>query len=787
LAYQIQVLGLREKILEGNKTKKTEAFHNRMWRSDSEELIFDDPNSILAQVPASEQYNLYWTIARCFPEKGRKLAEQFIIPWDIDHIGAESQEDGEAKAAAVAKIVCETLGVKYDETGVIFSGHGVQLFIKLVNPILSDDYFDAVREHYKFLCDKIQLALQNKATVGTVDTSVFSAGRLMRFPNTINRKPGKSDRFAKVIQPKLTPIVFDIMEKSGISELKKPEQIHPDTIKKYPKPDTKAVLTGCGFIQNCFVNQDKIQEPAWYAAMSVVALLEDGEKLVHEMSEKHPGYSEHETSLKITQALKNSGPRTCRDISTRWDGCKNCPHYGNLTSPILITGPDYIKTESTGYREIAFDANGVPKTGKVNYDDLIKRFGKDQPFVCIADMRSIFVFNGRFWERLEDLKIQEWMVKLVKPSAAGAEMDEFLRRLKAQNVRDLDWFTNTSARKMNFKNGVLDLDTMELVQHSPAFGFTFSLPYDYDSRAECPTWDAFIKDICSDDEKLVSLLEEFAGYAIAGGECLAEKALVLYGEGANGKSVYAETIEQVLGPQNTSNIMIHNLGKDQMISGLLHKPYNYSDETLDHAFKNPGEFKSLVTGGSTMGKIVYQATFKFKNRAKFVISTNKLPDTNDNSNGLYRRLLIAHFRKQYNGTTANKMLRQTLWGTELAGICNRFIEGYKRLMARGYNFDAPESVENMSKQFARENNSVLRFTEEFCTRTLNDEDRVTSAEAYKEYCSWVEFQNERPVTMRHFITEFKKALELGDSTTFRNNDKVVRGWKNIQFTKRGDF
>ncbi len=787
MAYQIQVLGLRDRILEGNKTKKYEAFHNRMWRSDSEELIFDDPNSILAQVPASEQYNIYWTIARCFPDKGRKLAEQYIVPWDIDHIGVQSQEDGEAKAEAVARVVCKTLGVNYEDTGVIFSGHGVQLFIKLINPILSDDYFDAVREHYKFLCDKIQIALQAAGLIGTVDTSVFSAGRLMRFPNTINRKPGKDDRISRVVQPKLTPIVFDIMQKSGISELKKPEQIHQDTIKKYPKPDTKAVLTGCAFIQNCFANQATVQEPAWYAAMSVVALLEDGHKLVHEMSEKHPGYSEHETNLKMDQALKNSGPRTCKDISTRWDGCKSCPHYGtDLTSPILIRGPDYIKTESTGYREIAFDANGNPKTGKVNYDDLIKKFGKDSPFVCIADMRSIFIFNGRFWQIFKDAKISEWMVKLVKPSASGAEMDEFIKRLKAQNVKDLDWFTNTSARKMNFKNGVVDLETMELVQHSPDFGFMFALPYDYDSRAECPEWDKFIKDICSDDEQLVSLLEEFAGYAIAGGECLAEKALVLYGEGANGKSVYAETIEQVLGPQNTSNVMIHKLSNDQMIASLLNKPYNYSDETLDHAFKNPGEFKSLVTGGTMMGKIVYQATFSFKNRAKFIISTNKMPDTNDSSNGLYRRLLIAHFKKQYNGVEANKMLRQTLWSRELPGICNRFIEGYKRLMARKYNFDVPESVENMSQKFARENNQALRFVEEMIAHGT-EEDHAVSAEVYKEYQSWAEFQNERPMTMRQFVTDFKRAAKIGDSITFRANGKVVRGWKNIKLNKQGEF
>lgn len=785
MAYQIQILGLRERWDE--KKKKFviyEAFHNKMWRADNEDTIFQDPNSILAKIPDVDRWNIYWTVARCFPDRGRKLAEQYMVCWDIDHIGAESQEDGEAKAKLVAQLVCQALGIEYSETGVIFSGHGVQLFIKLINPILSEDYFDAIRDHYKVLADRVQAKLKFENVSGIVDTSVFSAGRLMRMPNTINRKKDKPERYARVLQAKLVPVNFDIMEKSGVAELKKPSQIHPDTIKKYPPPDTKAVLDGCLFIQNCFANQSEIREPQWYAAISIVGLLQDGQKLVHEMSEKHPGYNEHETDEKLRQATENSGPRTCKDIATRWDGCIKCPHYGtDLTSPILIRGPDYIKSETFGFREVVTDKEGNVKPGKPVYGDLVKKFSKENPFVTIAEQRAIYQFNGMFWEEVLDLFIKNWMNGLVVPAPSATEMTEFLERLKAHNVRGQIWFTQTAERKMNFKNGVLDLETMEVTPHSPEHGFTFVLNYNYDPRAECATWDKFMLDITENRPDLVSLLEEYGGYAIAGGDCLAQKALVLYGQGSNGKSVFAETIEQVLGAENTGHLMIHHLKQDQMRSQLLHKPYNYSDETLEHAFKNPGEFKSLVTGGMTTAKVVYKATFSFKNKAKFVILTNRLPDTNDSSDGLHRRLLIVQLTSQFKGAADNKMLRTILREKELAGICNRFIEGYKRLIARQYNFDIPESVQALSESYMRDSNAVLRFFEECCEKTTDPYATVSSQELYGEYRSWMDFQNEKPHTMRNFSKEFRIAAKLGNAIDIKEEGKVFKGWRNLKLNK----
>ena len=100
--------------------------------------------------------------------------------------------------------------------------------------------------------------------------------------------------------------------------------------------DADAVFVGCGFIKHCHENQPDQIEPHWLAALSIAAFLEDGERHCHRISEKHPGYTVEKTQAKIDRALAQSGPRTCRDIKDRWDGCEACPNYGRVRSPVDI-------------------------------------------------------------------------------------------------------------------------------------------------------------------------------------------------------------------------------------------------------------------------------------------------------------------------------------------------------------------------------------------------------------------------------------------------------------------
>jgi len=89
----------------------------------------------------------------------------------------------------------------------------------------------------------------------------------------------------------------------------------------------------CAFIQFCRDNAATLSEPMWYAMISSLCRLgRTGEALIHEYSQKHPGYLSSETDKKIAHARSASGPITCAKIKEMFDCGKQC----KVKSPVQL-------------------------------------------------------------------------------------------------------------------------------------------------------------------------------------------------------------------------------------------------------------------------------------------------------------------------------------------------------------------------------------------------------------------------------------------------------------------
>lgn len=777
----IQVLGLRDYVdNKSGKRKKRECFFEKKWRFESVEEVLSNPTK--NNIPENEQYNIYFTVADCIEESGRKLQEQWVIPFDIDNLSEDGIIENAVKAVSYA---CLALGIDYNKTGVIFSGNGVQFFVKTAYPIQSPDYFELMRPHYKVMCDKIQAALLENNITGNVDPSVWSPARLMRMPETDNRKENRPVRRAKVLQSLLLAQDFDMQALSGILAIQKPEQIRPEVLRQYPAPDTKAVLAECEFLKWCKEKPNDVKEYQWYAMCSVTARLDDGANLTHRLSEGYNGYDFYETEQKVNQAVNNAGPRTCGNIGSLWDGCKNCKHYGtSLTSPILIRGETYTGSASKGFREERLTKDGNITQGKPVYDDLIRAFSVEHPYVSHEKERIVYIFNGKYWKEMSDLKINEWTSKKVKFSPSATEMSEFLQRLKATRVVGEEWFTDTTVGLMNFQNGVLDLKNMDLSLHNPEHGFTSVLPYTYDRTAKCPTWDKFIEDV-SDDRALADILEEYAGYSIVGGPCKTTKALLLLGTGANGKNTFVDTIKAVAGKGNYSSVLMGQLNNEQYRIKLRHKLFNVSEEADVNDLSRTAYFKIIADGGEISGKEVFRPPVDFENRAKLIILANEMPENPDTSHGFFRRLIIIKMNKVFSGANDNKDLREILRG-ELSGICNRLIEGYLRLQKNQWRFKDHAAVQQALDDYQLESNSALAFAEERLSYNEEAESYEFTSDIYSEYSNWCEFRNLKPYSLIKFVRETHKDSQLkncGFGFQKRDGVKNRKAIKNIKLLK----
>ena len=710
-----QILGLREYVDPKTKRlKNRHAFFEKNWRVPDLSFIYSDPEAALAPVPESDRVNLYYTVADCFDEKARQFKEQWVIPFDIDDLGIETgiPDDIKTHCLKVLGVACAAIGVDATKTSAVFSGNGIQFFVRLPRPIQSEDYFETARELYKIVCEKIQVALTTNHYKGKVDTSVWSAARLMRFPNTWNVKPEKGKKRAFVIQPNLEAQDFILDEVVGDAQIKRADTIDKEAWRqKHYHPDTKGVLGGCDFLKWAKENPNKVDEAQWYAMLGVTSFLKDGDKYGHEYSEGYTGYDFNETQEKIDQAKRASGPRTCKDISARWDGCGKCQYNSQVKSPIMIQSEDYVATKDTGFRKVMIADNGVPSPGKVEYEDLIKFFLAEFEFIKVnKNGMYVYASEEKKWIPFSEDEARSWCRKQVEPKPSKHEMAEFVARLQAENVRPKDWLDRADDVHINFTNGVLDRSTMELKPHDSKYGFKYVLPFPYDATSKAPLFENFLNEVLCGDKELVQLIKEFGGYCLSGDEYWEHKALVLVGEGSNGKSVFMEVLKAVAGSANACSIPMRDLMRAETRWALVNKLLNCSEETSIDSFIRSDVFKTLASGGEVQVRHYYEQPFDYRNKSKLILSCNEMPTTKDTTHGMFRRLTIVPFNRVFGKKERDPFLKSKLVA-EASGIYNVLLSAYAQMKKRKSLVEAAASNELLS-QYTYDNSPIHQFVDE---------------------------------------------------------------------------
>lgn len=744
--------------------------------------LFAKLDTIIESIPEDERWNLHYTLGECDDSvrKPRVFKKQNTIAFDIDELDV-------SKIDSYIPLVLRAIGnLNFSDVAVVSSGRGLHFIIGTTEYFGGPNYFKETKKYYDFIASKIDRQLALADLPGKTDRGIWSLSHTLRLPGTKNVKNHETGYDGldyvgecKPLQRNITLLPVTIESLAGGTEFPE-DQGHVKVASTFVggsySVDSTGILNECEFLKWCRDNQEQVKEPQWYAMLSIVAHLKDGEKLCHQFSENHPGYSHQETSEKIDQALTCAGPRTCENINSLWDGCKGCKHYKKVTSPITIKTKSFIKTRSTGFRSIKVEKKGVDKEGKpiykevpgpIVYEDLRKFFEEKHAYVSTKEA-MVYTFNGEKWEYMEDTVIKAFCQDNVFPAPNEAHRKEFVKLIHATNIIDKDWFLESTFKRLNLKNGVLDLRNgkPELLGHSKKFGFLSRLDYEYNPAAKAPLFTRFLEDVTCNRPELAKVLMEFAGYAFSNDECTHEKALILLGEGSNGKSTFLETLIKLAGEENISALSMKDLGDPTSRNQLQGKLFNLAEETPTRSFIDSSDFKNIVTGGRTMVRVLYKGVFPMKTRAKLMMAANELPRSTDYSHGFFRRLLLVPFEACFSakdGTRDRNMKKKLV--DELPGILNMILEGYYRLEAQE-DFTRSEIVDQAVEDYRDSIDPVRSFIKsrlEIQDNYVNDKEGVDFDRIYKEYVNYLEdggykFSMEAPLFSRNltrYIPELK--------------------------------
>ena len=364
-----------------------------------------------------------------------------------------------------------------------------------------------------------------------------------------------------------------------------------------------------------------------------------------------------------------------------------------------------------------------------------------------------YEYTGGIWQETPDVIIQQYIGEVLGGKASSSRMASIAKYIRAMNADKLAFNTKNV---VVFPNGTLHLDSREnpFRKHSPEDMATQIMSYSFDEEARAVKWEKFIYDICGGDPAKIRLMQQIAGYIMYPNNKL-QKLFYFIGDGRNGKSVFANILEQVYGPDNCSSVPPSRMGTQFDPIALKNSMLNICYEAKSILNGSEETIKAVASGDPIMAAHKGVDAVSFKTRAKLIVLANKLWRSQDVSYGFLRRILFVKFDQQFMGEMDNKNLYSELLA-ELPGIFNWCYEGYKDLMKSG-EFQEIDDQLSVIDELSEMMSPVSAFVREemlggdMITRFRHGP--VSDREVYKVYKDWCAEGNFRVLDRIEFMKD----------------------------------
>jgi len=252
---------------------------------------------------------------------------------------------------------------------------------------------------------------------------------------------------------------------------------------------------------------------------------------------------------------------------------------------------------------------------------------------------------------------------------------------------------------VNVQNGLLRVADRVLLPHTPKHLSPVQLPLQYDAEATCPFTEKFVSDVFPADA--VDLAWEIPAWLMRPTTSI-QKAVLLLGEGANGKSTWLSQIIAFLGKPNTAGVSLHKLESDKFATArLIGKLANICPDLPSEHLAGTSTFKAITGGDALDAEYKFRDSFAFTSVCRLVFSANHPPRSADASRAFFRRWLVIPFSRTFEGEA--EIPREVLDAkladpAELSGVLNKALDALERL-DRNRGFSEPESVQEAWRDF----------------------------------------------------------------------------------------
>ncbi|MGW1839825.1 phage/plasmid primase, P4 family [Streptomyces sp. NPDC002067] len=309
-----------------------------------------------------------------------------------------------------------------------------------------------------------------------------------------------------------------------------------------------------------------------------------------------------------------------------------------------------------------------------------------------------------------------------------------------------------------FRNGVVDLRSGRIRPHDMRDMLTYGLDLDYRPDATCPRWESFLSEIFPNMPDMPAYIQRLVGYGITGH--VTEQAFaVLWGKGANGKSVLVDTLTAVFRAISKTTPFAtfeakSSGGIPNDIAALRGARLVMASEGESGAPMSEAILKRVTGKDMISARYLRREFFEFKPSFLLLLATNHKPKFKSQDEGLWRRVKLLPFVRYFAPDERDHELDTRLLA-EAEGIGAWAVRGAVEWYRGG--LQDPQVITGASREYRETSDQLAGFFPGVLERA-GDDQAMHGTDAFNSYLEWAEAEN-LPARERWTRRTFYDAME----------------------------